>query len=39
MGNYAKIENGVCINTAVFEDEDTAIDFDYPVSLPGTASG
>ena len=34
MGNYAKIENGVCVNAAVFEDEESAVDFGYPVSLP-----
>lgn len=31
--NYAKIENGVCTNTAVFEDEETAVEFGYPVLL------
>ena len=31
--NYAKIENGVCTNTAVFEDEETAVDFGYPVLI------
>lgn len=31
---YAKIENSVCVNAAVFEDEETAIDFGYPVLLP-----
>lgn len=34
MTSYSKIENGVCVNAAVFEDEETAIDFDYPVPLP-----
>ncbi|OUP50472.1 hypothetical protein B5F17_13945 [Butyricicoccus pullicaecorum] len=34
MQSYAKIENGVCVNAAVFEDEETAIDFGYPVQLP-----
>lgn len=34
MVNYAKIDNGVCVNTAVFEDEITAIDFGYPIPLP-----
>ena len=34
MKNYAKIDNGVCVNTAVFDDEQTAIDFGYPILLP-----
>ena len=34
MANYAKIEDGVCLNAAVFEHEETAIDFGYPVLLP-----
>lgn len=34
MANYAKIEDGVCVNAAVFENEETAVDFGYPVSLP-----
>lgn len=34
MENYAKIEGGVCVNTAVFEDEETAIDFGYPILIP-----
>jgi len=34
MGNYAKIEDGVCVNAAVFEDEETAIDFGYPILIP-----
>jgi len=33
MQNYAKIEGGVCVNTAVFEDEETAIDFGYPILI------
>lgn len=32
--NYAKIENGVCVNAAVFEDEETAVDFGYPILIP-----
>ena len=31
---YAKLVDGICVNTAVFEDEETAIDFGYPVLLP-----
>lgn len=34
MGNYAKIEDGVCINAAVFKDSKTAIDLGYPIQLP-----
>lgn len=34
MENYAEIKNGVCVNVAIFEDEETAIDFGYPVLLP-----
>ena len=34
MNNYAKIEDGICVNVAVFEDEQTAIDFGYPILLP-----
>ena len=34
MGNYAKINDGVCVNAAVFDDEVTAVDLDYPVPLP-----
>ena len=34
MQNYAKVDDGVCVNAAVFEDEETAIDFGYPVLLP-----
>ncbi len=34
MTNYVKIRDGICANTAVFEDEKTAIDFGYPVKLP-----
>lgn len=34
MQNYAKIEEGVCVNAAVFEDENTAITFGYLVLLP-----
>ena len=34
MANYAKIEDGMCVNTAVFDDEATAIDFGYPILLP-----
>lgn len=34
MANYAKIEGGVCVNAAVFENEETAVDFGYPVLLP-----
>ncbi len=35
MNNYAKIEDGICVNVAVFEDEQTAIDFGYSALLPG----
>lgn len=31
---YAKLVDGICVNAAVFEDEETAIDFGYPVLLP-----
>ena len=34
MPNYAKIQDGICINAAVFDDEQTAIDFGYPILLP-----
>lgn len=34
MNEYAKTENGVCVNTAVFEDEETAVDFGYHILLP-----
>ena len=34
MNNYAKIEDGICVNVAVFEDEQTAIDFGYSALLP-----
>lgn len=34
MPNYAKIVDGVCVNAAVFEDEETAIDFGYPILIP-----
>lgn len=34
MGNYAKIEDGVCVNAAVFEAEETAVDLGYPVLIP-----
>ena len=33
MQNYAIIDDGVCVNAAVFEDEETAIEFGYPVLL------
>lgn len=33
MPNYAIIDDGVCVNAAVFEDEETAIEFGYPVLL------
>ena len=33
MPNYAKIVDGVCVNAAVFEDEETAIDFGYPILI------
>lgn len=33
MKNYAEIKDGVCVNTAVFEDEETAADFGYPVLI------
>ena len=31
---YAKLVDGICVNAAVFEDEETAIDFGYLVLLP-----
>lgn len=34
MQNYAKVDDGVCVNAAVFENEETAVDFGYPVLLP-----
>ena len=34
MANYAKIKDGVCTNAAVFDDEEIAVDFGYPVPLP-----
>lgn len=34
MPNYAKIDDGICVNAAVFDDEQTAIEFGYPVLLP-----
>lgn len=34
MPNYAKIDDGICVNAAVFDDEQTAIDFGYPILLP-----
>ena len=34
MENYAEIKNGVCIKVAIFEDEETAVDFGYPILLP-----
>lgn len=34
MRNYAKIKDGVCVNTAVFGDEETAVDFGYPILIP-----
>lgn len=32
--NYAKIENSVCINTAVFSHKEIAVEFGYLVPLP-----
>lgn len=34
MENYAKIMDGVCVNAAVFEDEETAVELGYPVLIP-----
>lgn len=34
MANYAKVVDGACVNAAVFENEETAVDFGYPVLLP-----
>lgn len=34
MEDYAKIEDGVCVNTAAFDNDETAVDFGYPVLLP-----
>ena len=34
MVNYAKVKDGICVNAAVFDDEETAVDFGYPVPLP-----
>ena len=34
MQKYAKIVDGVCVNAAVFDNEQTPIDFGYPVLLP-----
>lgn len=34
MQSYAKIVDGVCVNTVIFDDEETAIDFGYRILLP-----
>lgn len=34
MKKYVKIEGGACVNAAVFEDEETAVELDYPVLIP-----
>ena len=34
MTSYSKIEDGVCVNVAVFEDEETAVELGYPVLIP-----